>query len=205
VSCVQSFLNARGAALPARSKVKLNQVIQPDQGEESQQSEFSVMGLDFTDADLLAIDGEQAQVSNEALLDDKVAPVNILLCLVMIGARLGLTCFYKRTKTDNREFYISRYLCFVIQYLFGTTSIIQLPDQGGKTAVYIGVNSMLGRMCQHPRGGSSSASKYLNPERFYHHISDRSYIPLRIGIHISPMAKSHGKDLEMMSERDRSE
>lgn len=89
VSCVQSFLDARGAALPARSKAKLNQAVQPDQGEESQQSEFSAMGLEFTDADLLAIDGEQAQVSPEALLDDKVAPVSTLLCLIVVGHEQG--------------------------------------------------------------------------------------------------------------------
>jgi len=95
VSCVQSFLDARGAALPARSAAKLNQGIQPDQGEESQQSEFSAMGLDFTDADLLAIDGEHAQVSTEALLDDKVAPVNALDCLVIFDTRSRADLFHE--------------------------------------------------------------------------------------------------------------
>jgi hypothetical protein len=51
----------------------------PDQGEESQQSEYSMMGLDFTDAALLAIDEGQGHVSAEALLDAKVAPVSCRL------------------------------------------------------------------------------------------------------------------------------
>ena len=71
---MQSFLDARASALPARLKRK--RIVPDGSNEESQQSEYSAMGLDFTDADLLAIDEAGAVVAPEAYLDAKVAPVS---------------------------------------------------------------------------------------------------------------------------------
>jgi hypothetical protein len=70
---VQSFLDARASALPARSKTR--RPVTDNPGEDSQQSDYSAMGLDFTDADLLAIDELGAVVAPEARLDAVVASV----------------------------------------------------------------------------------------------------------------------------------
>lgn len=79
IDCIQAFLDARQHALVQGKQATYHTRTQ----EESQSSEFSAMGIDFDDEDLLALD--QGALSKESLMDVEVAQVRTdLLCTTVL-------------------------------------------------------------------------------------------------------------------------
>lgn len=70
VDCIQTFLDARNRALPDSIKSQRHALKASD---ESQSSEFSAMGIDFTDEDLFALGGSAP--SEESVKDGELARI----------------------------------------------------------------------------------------------------------------------------------
>lgn len=144
IETIQSFLDGRAAKLPDHIRSMRQQKLRE---EESHQSEFDSIGIDFTTDDLAMLG---ADVVHNPIVEQEKELANV--------SRAAMICALADINPDHRYPYLSRYLRASLKHV-----LLHRPDRGGRcrrsgyAELDFEAYQVLGRLCKRLGRRSSSS------------------------------------------------